>query len=219
MGASPNHLDTAEELNLNINRAQLIDSMEVVGFKSLHVYEEAHCGFHDPWSFMVACKSEECRWHWYHNQATVEIEIYDRIRPSKSGAPPLKYFDGATMVGYQMPPKQWETVFCRRNPRPKSCSFAHGFDKKRKNIGIEEFEVKMSGYGEKSGRGLFAKNDLPEGAYMALDKCTQNIHFGHQATEIIELMYDEGMNKMEAITNYMIGYGFQAGCKVKSRKI
>lgn len=41
--------------------------------------------------------------------------------PTKSGKGPFLFFDGATMMSYQLPHKTVESVFCRRQPTPKEC--------------------------------------------------------------------------------------------------
>merc|ERR1711971_727237 len=55
--------------------------------------------------------------------------------------------------------KVWETVYCRSKPTPESC---HKFESK-KNVPISDLEVKLSGFGEDSGRGIYTKVDIEEG--------------------------------------------------------
>ncbi len=181
-------------------------------------YNQVRRGFRDPWTFMVACKSHTCRRNWYSNQASVDARIHYNLRRTKSGVSSLIYFDGATMSGYQMPSKKWETMFCKHYPNTKSCKFANGFDKKTKNIPITDFEVKMSAVGKNSGRGVYVKNDVPKGSFISLETAIMKVHFNHDATKTIEIYAEEIDTKynLDRVTNYMYGYGFQADYKVNS---
>jgi len=107
-------------------RNQIINAMERYGFHSFHIYDEDHCGFSWPWSFLVACKSESCRTKMYRTEAQVNIELHSVMRKTKSGAPPLKNFDGATMAHYQVPSKAWEINFCHGKGAPE-CAEKLGF--------------------------------------------------------------------------------------------
>ena len=175
-------------------------------------------GFSDPWNFMVACKSHTCRHNWYLNQASVDIRIHSNLRRTKSGLPSLTYFDGAAMSGYQMPSKKWEIFFCRHSPNTKSCKFVNGFDKKTKNTPITDFEVKMSAVGKNSGRGVYAKNDIPKGSFISLETAIKKVHFDHEVTDTIEFYAEvkDTKSSLDRVTNYMYGYGFQADYKVNN---
>ena len=217
LGSSPELSDPAEEMGMNEKRAQIMNLVEVVGFEQMFVYEESHCGFGSPWSFMVVCKSDDCHSNWYNNPASVDLEVHSRMIPTKSGAPSLKYFDGATMASYQMPSKAWETVYCRRTPRPDSCIYAHGFDKKRSNTPIHNFEVKISGYGENSGRGVYAKKDVHKDTYISLETVVQRVYVNALSSYIVELYASnlDNYSEVEKFTNYMYGYGFETDSKVR----
>jgi len=103
------------------NRAGFIDLLQKVGMKSFFPYEDFHSNFQDPWTYLVACKSPDCRSKWYANEAAIEVSIHERILPTKSNKPPLKYFDGSTMLNYQIPHKSFETTHCRKKPIPIDC--------------------------------------------------------------------------------------------------
>ena len=129
LGDAPEIADPAEDYNEQKNRVLVLKTLQKIGFVSMHVYEESHCAFGDPWTFLIACKSINCRKHWYRTEAEIELAIHERILRSKSGKPLLQYFDGNTMSGYHNPPKAMETVYCRTEPTPKECLF----DKQLKN--------------------------------------------------------------------------------------
>ena len=51
----------------------------------------------------------------------MDIQLHTRIHRTKSGSPALKYFDASTMRSYQVPPKVFETVYCRQEDTPATC--------------------------------------------------------------------------------------------------
>lgn len=61
---------------------------------------------------------------WYRTAAEIEIELHQRLHKTKSGKPPLRYFDGSVMESYQIPPKVVETNFCRQQGEDTRCG--HG---------------------------------------------------------------------------------------------
>eukprot|EP00814_Leptocylindrus_danicus_P016284 CAMPEP_0116011706 /NCGR_PEP_ID=MMETSP0321-20121206/4714_1 /TAXON_ID=163516 /ORGANISM="Leptocylindrus danicus var. danicus, Strain B650" /LENGTH=621 /DNA_ID=CAMNT_0003480963 /DNA_START=20 /DNA_END=1882 /DNA_ORIENTATION=+ len=107
LGISPSSGNTDEYNSPTKQRSEVIDIITVLGFQSMHLYEEAHCEFNDPWSFLVACKDASCQRNFYRNEAEFELAIHKRIFGSHSGAPPHKFFDGSTMKNYQVPPRSW----------------------------------------------------------------------------------------------------------------
>lgn len=122
LGQSPDVSDPDEFISIKKQRSKVIAKIAALGFQSMHVYEESHCGFSDPWSLLIACKDDLCQRNFYRNEAEVEHAFHRRIHGSYSGANPLKFFDGATMKSYQVPPKTWENVFCRQTPTPGICA-------------------------------------------------------------------------------------------------
>jgi hypothetical protein len=141
------------------------------------MYGQAHGGYTATWNNLLSSKSKAPRVNWYRNEAEVNLEMQRRSVKSKSGGPVFHYFDGATMQFFQMPSKRLETVFCRQEPTPPACLDFRGYDPEIKNADISSFEVKISGVGEKAGRGVFAKTDIPEGTYVTIDTSSQNVYF------------------------------------------
>jgi len=121
LGMSPEYNEGPDESNKNSRRAKNMEVLEKVGFVTTHSYEEAHCKFDYPWTFLLVCKSQACNQNWYKTPAQVNIAMHERILPSKSGLPLLKYFDGATMAQYRVPHKGAQTVFCRSFADPLEC--------------------------------------------------------------------------------------------------
>jgi len=122
LGISPTLNDPGEQFGRNYNRATLFNTIEAVGFKRVFLFEEGHSNFLTPWSYLVACKSEKCAKEWYLNEAELDLRILERILPTKSGTPALKYVDGSTIKKYRRPSSAWQAVYCRKLPRPVECA-------------------------------------------------------------------------------------------------
>lgn len=168
LGESPYSDSPADEVSVDKNRASIIGLLEYNEFVSFHVYEEIHNGFGAPWVNVVACKDVICRQGWHRNEAEVELEIRKRVLPTVSGNPPLKYFDGSTMVMYQVPHKVFETVYCRKVPIPESCEALGSPNYIEFDYTWDYFEVKESTV-EGAGLGLFTTVDIPEGSSLYFD--------------------------------------------------
>jgi len=188
-------------------RAILMDMLQLNGFETFHIYEDGHCGFLDPWSFLVVSKTyEEHNLQWFMNPAEMQIQIHDRILETNSGKPNLKYFDGATMKGYQIPHKAFEVTFCRKIPVPHWCTLEH---KQIENVPKSDLEVKFSTVGDVSGRGVFTKVDIKKSMKIAGEVESQPVIFPPSATSMIVDFEDEDIEEMEKVYNYMDGYGWQ----------
>lgn len=144
---------------------------------AMMVYEESHNGYDEPHMFLVVCMDATCRSHWNADPAVVNDEIFDRIRETKNNDHGLVHFDGATQRSYQMSPKTWETVYCRRRPEPFECSYreldaSKGFyeiylDKEGNVLPDSAFEVKIRDDTDDAGiSSVFARVDIPPGSYI-----------------------------------------------------
>eukprot|EP00591_Stephanopyxis_turris_P011650 CAMPEP_0195507592 /NCGR_PEP_ID=MMETSP0794_2-20130614/1008_1 /TAXON_ID=515487 /ORGANISM="Stephanopyxis turris, Strain CCMP 815" /LENGTH=781 /DNA_ID=CAMNT_0040634329 /DNA_START=63 /DNA_END=2408 /DNA_ORIENTATION=- len=132
------------------------------------VYEEAHCGFNEPHSFLVICKSHTCRKQWYAGADAIDFQIYERIAVTHSKERALQHFDGSTQYSYQYPPKAWETVYCRREPTPFECAY-RGLDMDAELRDLTEDEESSDFYIEKMEDGevgVFASNAINKGDYI-----------------------------------------------------
>jgi hypothetical protein len=121
VGEVPTSKSPPDELGSFKNRASMLQQLEHVGFMSIHIYEEGHSGFMAPWATLIAFKDEATRNNWYRTSAEVDVEIKKRIRKSVSKKHLLKNFDGATMMGYQLVPKVFETLYCKQENIPAEC--------------------------------------------------------------------------------------------------
>ena len=103
----------------------VMEALEGVGYKSLHLYEDEIRGFESR-SFIVALKAYASRADWYINEAELEIRLHERI----SRAATMKFFDVQSMLKYQLPSKAAELVYCRsgnKDRKEDKCK-SRGFD-------------------------------------------------------------------------------------------
>lgn len=156
----------------------------------------------------MAFKSYSSRQFWYANTAEVDLAIQKRTVRTKSGKTPLQYFDGATMMSYQVPSRMIETVFCRREPAPFGCNDEEfHLDPKNQNVPTSSFEVKMSEQGKHAGRGVFTKVDIAAESYIAAESFSQSLRFYPSTYKLIAGLEEES-DGLEALEYYMHGYGF-----------
>ena len=99
-----------------------LESLEEV--ESIFVFDEdfLQADFSEkitPTSFLVACKNASFYHQFYSvTPETVDEMISARTVETKSGKPVLQYYDGAVHASLQVPPKAYETTYCRREPMP-----------------------------------------------------------------------------------------------------
>jgi len=209
MGASPAEMEPDEHMSPFKKRSEVISYVAEFA-DSMHMYEEGNCGFGFPWSFLIACREEDCSESFHRSQAEMEISMHRRLLTSRSGAKPLKFFDGAVLKSYQVPPKSWETVYCRQTPVPKGCSLTYSFDPRVPHFPSSIFEVKTSSLGEHVGRGVFVAVDIPRGALMGQELAGNEVHFPPRSLDIIENMMeaDDSDDSTLCLYNYVEGYGY-----------
>lgn len=159
VGTAPTIHDPAEHRGVFKNRDKLFNLFEKHA-AAVFVYEDSHCGFQEPHSFVIACKSVSCRKRWYAGSNGIDFQIYERIVKTNNDDPALVHFDGATHSQYQYAPKAWETLYCRREPVPFECNF-RGLDLQEE---IFDFNVDP----EKSSFTIEKKEDGQVGVFASV---------------------------------------------------
>lgn len=141
---------------------------------------------------VVAFKSYKTRTRWYANAAAIDLEIQRRAVKTKSCTSPFHYFDGATMVSYQVPTKPMEIAHCRQEPIPEECQDGRlEFDPEYANVPERSFEVRKSEQGDNAGRGVFTKVNILEGSYLTSGASSYPIRFPPPTTALIVGMDDK----------------------------
>lgn len=180
------------------------------GFKAAKEYSEAHGGFHGVWHYMIFFKERKTLSNWYANEAEINLKIRRRSLEVTNGLEtPFRYFDGATMMGYQFPSRINEEVFCRDMPQPAFCEEQHGFDPSKGNAPISAFEVKQS-LTREGEQGLFTRQQLLEGDYIAIEEKVNVILSPTFTTAIIRLLNSRVDNDyLKSLNAYLSEYGHE----------
>ena len=157
--------------------------------------------FADPWTFFIVMKDIKDDALWYRNEAEVQVAIHKRVMRSISGQPLLKYFDGATMKGFQVPHKVFQTVFCRQTPTPDGCILEQ---ETLIDVSDYDLEVKQSGAGSGSGRGVFTKVNIDQGMAIGREAGSHPVYFPPSTTKLIDDRY-EVFENLAPLYDYMDG--------------
>jgi len=162
---------------------------------------------------VIGFKSYKTRQQWYANAAQINLQIQKRGMRTKSGESPFRYFDGPTMVSYQLPHRTMEAVFCRRQPTPEAClAGSYNYDPAIPNLPASSFEVKHSGISENTGLGIFAKVDIPEGAHLSAETKVHAVEFLPSTGYLIENLSkdDTAGDAIDVFMWYMDRYGYSS---------
>lgn len=185
LGPGPDVADPEELSSTNKNRVKVFNLIENLQFEAIQVYEEPHSGFESAWTFVIACKSISCRDNLFASEAAIQIAIHDRLIPTKSGKPTLKFFDGTTMSKYLTQSPHWETVYCRAHENESECQKSAGFQRQPSNIlPSTGFEVTEEGE-------LVSKTDIVEGDLLMVDQQVSNVFISSNTMNIVDSMQKE----------------------------
>jgi spermidine synthase len=186
LGETPWFGSPPDEVGVFTNRAIIIQKFAEVGFQSFHVYSEAHSEITGPWSTLLAFKDYNTRTNWYRNAAEIDLELQKRILPTKSGVRPLKFYDGATHFGYQLPYKAFETISCISWDGSNKCGEYVGFSPKISNIPTSDIKVN-------DGGGIVAQREIPKNSYVGLDEQVTSLIARPSTWSIINSLSDQNM--------------------------
>lgn len=141
---------------------------------------------------MIGFKSYKTRQQWFENAAQIDLQIQKRGVRTLSGKSSFRFFDGPTMVGYQVPHRTMENVYCRGQPTPSACLVGeYDYDPTVPNVPASSFEVKQSGAGEDAGRGVFTKVDIPGNAYLSAETNVHTVDFMPSTVDLIQALAEE----------------------------
>jgi hypothetical protein len=178
-------------------------------FFKITEYAEGHGGLLGVWTFLVAFKDRASSERWYATEAEVDLSIRHRLLPTRSGSPPLHFFDGSVMKSYSFPSRIVEEVFCREDPPPGRCSEGHGFDPDRPAAPSSSFIAANSSI-PGAGRGVFFKESFPKDTYITLDDNVNSVLVMPRTKRIIKGCTSGSTvsTKLDAVASYILGYGY-----------
>jgi hypothetical protein len=241
IGRAPTVLDPRPDIGFNAPRERLFKTLEgLPQVQAMFVYEDPHCGFNEPRAFMVVCKSASCRARFYATADEMDYFIYDRIIRTHSKERALKYFDGVTHLGYQVAPKAWETIYCRREPTPFECAYRFlDFKAPLMEYNIEDESkgafVVTAAYehqGDEDGNNVAAEGkeitqthvwanvDIPKGAYIMAEHLASSLQLSHQSIANLQqnLQYG-GVTVMEDFVDFVQEYGHDSQATGSARRL
>lgn len=168
------------------------------GFAKVHEYEDFHGGFLGVWGYMIAFKDEWTNQRWFAPVALVNLDIRNRLLPSVSAESTLRYFDGATMQGFQYVSRIHEELFCRKNPTPFMCEHGHGYNPNVANVPASSLEVRT---GEEEG--IFTKVSIANGTYIEAEDAVNSIAVNPCSREVIDaMMSEDNSGPSKALSSY-----------------
>jgi len=198
------------DLSKSTSFATLLRGLERAGFESIVEYEDFHGRFNSPWSYLLAMKDSDTRFNWFANEAEFAFAARQRIFEPLGGQNSLlRYFDGATMITFQFNFRNQEEKWCRQDPKPDSCkSGGHGFDPEIFNFPASSFDVKPSNVAPSAGRGVFARERIPEGAFIALEEFVSSMFVPSSAFALLQQGLKYGHDYWyDFFLGYLDGYG------------
>lgn len=200
------------QVSPRITEYDFMEKLKDYDFRKIEDYSEGHGGFLGVMKFKIAFKCTSCFTQWHSNQAMIDLAIKERSMRTVDGsnAKLFRFFDGATMIGYQYPSRVVENVFCREIPTPPFCDASHGFDPYTTNIKLSSLEVKTSLI-PNAGRGVFTKIDIPKGSYIGLEEVSSNVIVMPEEVHLIQTFLNEAIvNRWKMFDAYLYGLGFSS---------
>lgn len=195
-----------------ITEYDFVEKLKDNDFIKIEDYAEGHGGFLGVMKFKIAFKCTSCFSQWHSNQAMIDLAIKERSMATVDGIGTklFRFFDGATMVGYQYPSRVVENVFCREIPTPEFCDTLHGFDPYTTNVMLSSLEVKTSLI-PNAGRGVFTKIDIPKGSYIGLEEVSNNVIVMPSSVYWLRIFMNESIvNRWKMFDAYLYGLGFSS---------
>lgn len=209
VGEDDFYYDAGSHISKRKSGQKFMELLKKNGFTAAKEYSEAHGGFLGVWHFVVLFKDRMSLAHWYSNEAEIDLRIRRRgAKVKNSSSTPFRYFDGATMMGYQFPTRINEEVACRYMPRPAFCEQQHGFDPFKENTPASAFEVKSSRI-PNGGQGLFATKAISEGNYVALEEKVNAILSPPFTTKLVQSIHRHvPSDSIQPLSTYLSEYGY-----------
>lgn len=189
-----------------------IQKLKQHGFQRIESYTEAHGDFLAPWGYMIAFKCADCSFsRWHSNQAMIDLEIQRRSVATVDGYADslFRYFDGATMMGYQYPSRVSEELFCRDQPTPKGCDRGHGLNPERQHAPMHILDACPKPTPNAS-HVVCSTQEIRKDTYLALDAISYKILAMPSTAHLIEQYKDQKFThrRLKMINTFLLEFGY-----------
>lgn len=187
VGESDDATEVGDHLSIMIGSELFKSDLEQHGFQAVDFFEESHGGFMAPWTYLVAFKDSKSRRKWDSNQAEIDLNLQWRAMQTVDGSTPFRYFDGATMLGYQFPTRLDQDALCRNRPAPPLCLDDWGFSSELPHAPASVLKA-VTGTADNSECAVVAQNHIPKGSLIAIDDGVQDFVLSAKTMSLIEDM-------------------------------
>lgn len=137
----------------------------------------------------------------------IDLDIMDRFH--KQEFVPARNYDGATHANYLVPSRAWENWYCE-SELGRNQTACKNFMKDFYNPVIHQGEAEVRRDPVK-GRGLYAVNDIPKGAYINADDSHMNLHIHRYQMEALQSFVEEypDADMYNQLLQFFHAYGFE----------
>jgi hypothetical protein len=126
------------------------------------------------------------------------------------------------LVSHKFPSRTSEAVWCSKHVN--LCDNGHGFDPFVLNVPVSSLKVQHSGVGDRAGRGVFARQEVPAGSSIGMEVCVHGMFLSQPTYELVTSMHlptgDKGIIKYDGLwksfREYVYGYGWESNIYVRN---
>eukprot|EP00980_Cylindrotheca_fusiformis_P022894 scaffold9895_cov108-Cylindrotheca_fusiformis.AAC.1 len=218
LGISPTILHPNAEFGHFAQQKELIRTLEASPFvATMLIYDDDNAlnevsSEVSPSAWMLACKSNICRHHFYAHPEVIDAKIEERTIQRKSQKPIFEYYDGVVHQRLQVAPKTYETAYCRRDPTPVECAFRwldptlpifefdHDPDQSAFAITQDDCDTN-AGLDCKRQTHVTATVDIPNGSYIMPSSFSKSLMLSDEESMQKILSKATGIEQEEVSTN------------------
>lgn len=166
-----------------------------------------------PEAVLVVCKSSSCRQRFYAAPEEIDSQLAERVVGTHSNKPVLEYYDGTLQANFQVAPKAYETIYCRREPIPFECAYLT-MDFSKLLFDFDEDPEKSSF--EITETGVVATVDIPEGSFIMAKDLARSLLVSEATIQEIRDSGDQGKTEF---LKFIDTFGHSSTSSGKDRRV
>lgn len=166
-----------------------------------------------PEAVLVVCKSSSCRQRFYASPEEIDSQLAESVVGTHSNKPVLEYYDGALQANFQVVPKAYETIYCRREPIPFECAY-RTMDFSKLLFDFDEDPEKSSF--EITESGVVATVDIPEGSFIMAKDLARSLLVSEATIQDIRGSGDQGKTEF---LKFIDTFGHSSTSSGKGRRV